>query len=104
MAAPQTWGELSSIASLVVVALTFVLGRVSASRIGAADKQRTQDKLDRIADDLVELKDGVRQIDRKLDDHGERLTVLEQQVRTLFNRVNRIEGNCDAHAHLGGTD
>ena len=63
MAAPQTWGELSSIASLVVVALTFVLGRVSASRSGAADKQRTQDKLDRIADDLVELK-GRRAADR----------------------------------------
>lgn len=104
MTAPQTWGELSSLVSLAVVALTFVLGRVSASRSGAADRQRTLDKLDRIADDLVELKGGVRQINRKLDDHGERLTVLEQQVRTLFNRVERLEGNCDVHSRLGGTD
>lgn len=51
-----------------------------------------------------EIKDGVKEINRKLDDHGERLTKVEQQVITLFNRLDRVEKNYDLHHGIGGSD
>ena len=51
-----------------------------------------------------DTRDAVREMSRKLDDHSERLTRVEQQVQALTTRVERVEDNCDARFRTGGTD
>lgn len=96
--------EATSLLSAAVVIITFSLGRVSASMSRSAKEQKTDDKLDSLCGDTSEIKDGVEEINHKLDDHGERITRVEQQVLTLFNRVERIEKTCDLHHGIGGSD
>lgn len=90
-------GEAMSVLSAAVVIVTFFIGRVSVSKTSSAKEQRTEDKLDSLCGDTSE-------INRKLDDHGERLTKVEQQVITLFNRLDRVEKNYDLHHGIGGSD
>lgn len=71
-------GEAMSVLSAAVVIVTFFIGRVSVSKTSSAKEQRTEDKLDSLCGDTSEIKDGVKEINRKLDDHGERLTKVEQ--------------------------
>ncbi|MBS5740781.1 MAG: hypothetical protein KHW77_06515 [Adlercreutzia equolifaciens] len=97
-------GEATSVLSAAVVTVTFFIGRVSVSKTSSAKEQRTEDKLDSLCGDTSEIKDGVKEINRKLDDHGKRLTKVEQQVITLFNRLDRVEKNYDLHHGIGGSD
>ena len=71
-------GEATSVLSAAVVIVTFFIGRVSVSKTSSAKEQRTEDKLDSLCGDTSEIKDGVKEINRKLDDHGERLRVQWQ--------------------------
>lgn len=48
------------------------------------------------------MRDTVREVDRKLGDHSVRIARLEEQVTTLFGRVERVERTCDDR--IGGTD
>ena len=97
-------GEATSVLSAAVVIVTFFIGRVSVSKTSSAKEQLTEDKLDSLCGDTSEIKDGVKEINRKLDDHGERLTKVEQQVITLFNRLDRVEKNYDLHHGIGGSE
>lgn len=97
-------GEATSVLSAAIVIATFFIGRVSVSKTSSAKEQWTEDKLDSLCGDTSEIKDGVKEINRKLDDHGERLTKVEQQVITLFNRLDRVEKNYDLHHGIGGSD
>ena len=44
-----------------------------------------------------ETRDAVRDMARKLDDHGERITRVEQRVAALEDRADRLD-------RLGGTE
>lgn len=101
---PLSIAEATSLISAAVVIATFFVGRVSVSKTSSAKEQQLVDKLDGQSATLAEIKDGVKETNRKLDDHGERLTKVEQQVLTLFNRVERVEKNCDLRHGVGGSD
>ena len=60
-------GEATSVLSAAVVIVTFFIGRVSVSKTSSAKEQRTEDKLDSLCGDTSEIKDGVKEINRKLD-------------------------------------
>lgn len=53
------------------------------------------DKLDRNNELARETRDAVRDIERKLDDHAQRLVKVETDIDTLYRRVGRIEKNID---------
>lgn len=112
--------ELTSVVSVAIVVVTFLLGRVSVSKTSSAKEQQTVDKLDVLVSDTREIKSGIKEMNRKLDDHTERITKIEvslsekasresvstirQQVESLEKRVGRVEGACDLHRGIGSTD
>lgn len=101
---PLSIAEATSLISAAVVVATFFAGRISVSRTSSAREQQLVDKLDSQTVKLDEIKDGVKETNRKLDDHGERITKVEQQVLTLFNRMERVEKNCDMRHGVGGSE
>lgn len=99
MQGPATFGELVSLLSLIVAALVAVSSAVAAGRRGAstdsAREQRMSDQLDHISQMCSETRQDVKEMNRKLDDHGSRITRLEEQCTTLFSRVERLEAAQD---------
>lgn len=99
-----TPAEVTSVISASIAVATFLIGRLTAMKEGVADKARMGDRLDRIWETCNDTHDAVREMSRKLDDHSERLTRVEQQVQALTTRVERVEDNCDARFRMDGTD
>lgn len=92
---PIGFDQIVALSALAVSAIVAISGFIRSGHTAAADRQRTDDKLDRIASDVKETRDSVREINRKLDDHTERIAKVEQQLISLFKRVERIEQNID---------
>lgn len=102
---PIQTADAVAIGSLAVAALTLVISLVRGTRGDAARAQLVDDKLDRISEMGEETRDTVREVDRKLGNHSVRIARLEEQVTTLFGRVERMERNCDDRmGGVGGTD
>lgn len=99
-----TPAEVTAVISASIAVATFLVGRLTAMKEGVTDKARMGDRLDRIWETCSDTHDAVREMSRKLDDHSERLTRVEQQVQALTTRVERVEDNCDARFRTGGTD
>ena len=99
-----TPAEVTAVISASIAVATFLIGRLTAMKEGVTDKARMGDRLDRIWETCSDTRDAVREMSRKLDDHSERLTRVEQQVQALSARVERVEDNCDARFRTGGTD
>lgn len=100
----MTPGEITAAVSVSIAVATFLFGRLTAIRDQVSDKTRMSERLDRIWETCSDTRDAVREMSRKLDDHSERLTRVEQQVHALAARVERVEDNCDARFRTGGTD
>lgn len=96
--------EVTAIISASIAIATFLIGRLTAMKEGVIDKAHMGDRLDSIWETCSDTRDVVREMSRKLDDHSERLTRVEQQVQSLTTRVERVEDNCDARFRTGGTD
>ena len=77
--------------------LIFAASQRKDSRAAAAHDQLINDKLDRNNEMSRETRDAVRDMARKLDDHGERITRVEQRVAALEDRADRLD-------RLGGTE
>lgn len=90
-----TFVESIALGSLVVAALSLALALIKSTRGSAARAQLVDDKLDRISDMSRETRDTVRQIDAKIEDHSVRIAKAEEQIVTLFNRIDRVERTCD---------
>lgn len=117
---PLSIGELTSIISAAIVILTFFIGRSTATKTSGAEQQQMSDKLETLISGTKEIKDGVKEVNRKLDDHTERITKIEssletkasresvstiaQKLESIEKRVSRVEGNCDLHRGIGGSD
>lgn len=99
-----TPAEVTTVISASIAVATFLIGRLTVMKEGVTDKARMGDRLDRIWETCSDTRDAVREMSRRLDDHSERLTRVEQQVKALTTRVERVEDNCDARFRTGGTD
>lgn len=98
------WTVITGVIMCALSIATFAVGRVSSSNGKAEDKMRMSTQLDRISDTCSDVRDTVREMSRKLDDHSDRITRVEQQVLALSTRVDRVEENCDSRYRAGGTD
>ena len=94
---PWQTGDVVAILSLLLSCLIFAASQRKDSRAAAAHDQLINDKLDRNNEMSRETRDAVRDMARKLDDHGERLTRVEQRVAALEDRSDRLD-------RLGGTE
>ena len=90
-------GDIVAMLSLLLSCLIFAASQRKDSRAAAAHDQLINDKLDRNNEMSRETRDAVRDMTRKLDDHGERITRVEQRVSALEDRADRFD-------RLGATD
>lgn len=100
---PLNVGNVISLASLAVAAFSVFAATWGRSKGSAAAEQRRDDKIDQIARDCTATREDVREINRKLDDHSGRLVKCEEQISSLFHRLERLEAAHDT-LHVGGTD
>lgn len=114
---PLSITEATSILSAAIVVVTFLVGRSTATKTSGAEKQQLTDKLDTIASGQDDIKALVKDLDRKVDDYGDRITRIEsaltgkadvervakveQQLVSAFKRIDHIERNCDIHRGIG---
>lgn len=96
--------EAASLASAVIVILTFFIGRMQGSKSRSAKEQHTDDKIDSLIESMREVTSGIKEINRKLDGHGIAIAKHTEQIATLFSRIDRLERNCDMHRGVGGSD
>lgn len=101
---PLTIGNVISLCSLAVAAFSVFAATWGRSRSGAANEQRMADKLDQIAKDCSDTRSELKELNRKLDDHAGRLVKCEEQISSLFHRLERLEAAHDTLHGLGGTD
>ena len=94
---PWQTGDVVAILSLLLSCLIFAASQRKDSRAAAAHDQLINDKLDRNNEMSRETRDAVRDMARKLDDHGDRITRVEQRVAALEDRADRFD-------RLGGTE
>ena len=94
---PWQTGDVVAMLSLLLSCLIFAASPRKDSRAAAAHDQLINDKLDRNNEMSRETRDAVRDMARKLDDHGERITRVEQRVAALEDRADRLD-------RLGGTE
>lgn len=87
--------EAIALGSLLVAVISLLSSRAKDTRATAARHQLVDDKLDRNNELARETRDAVRDIERKLDDHAQRLVKVESDIDTLYRRVSRIEKNID---------
>jgi hypothetical protein len=96
--------DTTSIISAFFVIVTFCVGRLSVTKTRSAKEQHTDDKLDSLIESMREVTSGIKEINRKLDDHGIAIAKHTEQISTLFARIERLERNCDMHRGVGGSD
>lgn len=100
---PMQTSDMIALGSLLIAAFSLVGSFVGKTRDSSARDQLVNDKLDRNNEMARETRDTVRDMSKKLDDHGQSIVQHAEQIATLFNDVKRIESQC-AMCKAGGTD
>lgn len=77
--------------SVLVAALALVYSLLRDRRADVSSSQAIRDKLDYISDNTRDTREDVRALDRKLDNHAERLAKVEAEVDAHEKRIQRIE-------------
>lgn len=89
------WGELISLVAVVISFSTICISALSRSKNESKSEQRLIDKLDSLSDIAKETSSEVKSINKKIDDHAERLAHLESNMDSVFRRIKRVEDTQD---------
>ena len=76
-------------AALALLALLYTLTKDRRADVSSA--QAIRDKLDYISDNTRDTREDVCALDRKLDNHAERLTRIEMKVKEHDKRIENME-------------
>lgn len=87
----MTTGEVVAIVSAIVAALALAFNLLKDKREQYLSSQGIRDKLDYISDNTRDTREDVRALDRKLDNHAERLTKIEMKVKEHDKRIDNME-------------
>lgn len=93
------WSELISLAAVVISFATIFMSMKARSAADSKSDQQVLDKLDSLESTTKETNQDVKMINRKIDDHAERLATLEAEMKNAFFRIKRVEDtqdNCQA--------
>ena len=89
------WGELISLIAVIISFVTICISSLSRSKNESKSEQRLIDKLDSLSDIAKETSSEVKLINKKIDDHAERLAHLESNMDSVFRRIKRVEDTQD---------
>lgn len=89
------WGELISLIAVIISFVTIYTSINSRTKADIRHEQATSDKLDRLFDMSKETNETVKSMNKKIDDHAERLARLESDNEAVFRRLKRIEETQD---------
>lgn len=93
------WSEIISLAAVVISFATILMSMKARSAADSKSDQQVLDKLDSLESTTKETNQDVKMINRKIDDHAERLATLEAEMKNAFFRIKRVEDtqdNCQA--------
>lgn len=97
--APQTFSELVTFASMLIALVALVASAIRMHDDEQRGDQAMRDRLDSIKETVDKTQSTLDKIDAKLDDHNDRIARIEEQIKTLFNKVGAMEytiSNSDA--------
>jgi len=77
--------------SVLVAALALAYSLLRDRKSDISSSQAIRDKLDYISDNTRDTREDVRALDRKLDNHAERLAKVEAEVDSHEKIIQRIE-------------
>ena len=89
------WAELFNLASVVISFATIYFSTRTRTTSDAQNEQRMMDKLDSLSVMSKETNMTVKAMNKKIDDHAERLARLESESESVFRRLKRIEDTQD---------
>lgn len=93
--------------NLILTALTFVTGclavvnffngRTKDHKQDGAQEATFRSDLQYIKEILIDVRREAKETNQLLDKHGERLTKVEEKVKTAFERIEHIESRIDKY-------
>lgn len=93
------WAELISLAAVAISFLTIYTSTKIRSAAEYKSDQQVLDKLNNLESMTKDTNQDVKAINKKIDDHSERLASLEAEMKNAFYRIKRVEDtqdNCQA--------
>lgn len=87
----MTISETVAIASALVAMAALAFNILKDRRGEVITAQSVRDKLDYISGNTKDIKDDVRALDRKLDDHATRITKIEARLDEHHRRLEHLE-------------
>ena len=91
------FSQLVALGSLIIAAISLIVGFVARNKQAASRDQRIEDKLDSQGEMMRDVKTVVDKLDGKTDDHSVRIARIEGEVDNIYRRVDRLEGRCERH-------
>lgn len=88
----MTTAEIIALLSVSVAALALLWNITRGKTNDISSAQATRDKLDYISDNTRDIREDVRALDRKLDDHASKITKMEAQIGDHERRIEKLEG------------
>lgn len=89
--------HMIALGSLLVAAISLVVGFVQRSKAATSRDQQIVDKLDVQNQMMRDVKATVDKLDGKMDNHAERIARIESEQNNIYRRLDRIEGRCERH-------
>ncbi len=77
--------------------VNFYNGRTKEHKRDGAQEATLRSDLQYIKDVLIDVRRETKEINQLLDKHGERLTKVEEKVKTAFERIEHIETRIDKY-------
>ena len=81
----------------VLAVFSFFNGRKKENKQDGATEATLRSDLQYIKEVLIDVRRETKEINQLLDKHSERLTKLEEKVKTAFVRIETIEGRIDKY-------
>jgi peptidoglycan hydrolase CwlO-like protein len=81
----------------VLAVVNFFNGRTKEHKQNGAQEATLRSDLQYIKDVLIDVRREAKETNQLLDKHSERLTKVEEKVKTVFERIEHIENRIDKY-------
>jgi peptidoglycan hydrolase CwlO-like protein len=88
---------LLTIVTGILAIVNFFNGRTKEHRQDGAQEATLRSDLQYIKDVLIDVRREAKETNQLLDKHGERLTKVEEKIKTAFEHIERIETRIDKY-------
>ena len=86
---------LLGVVSVALTVSTFVNARKKDSKKAGAQEATFNADLKYIKELLLDVRTEIKELTKSIDQHAERITKCEEQLRSAFRRLDRIEKKMD---------